>query len=182
MMGVTLLLCMFAAWVSAQVCADGYYLAATGRGAACTPCPAPCATCTSYGVCTSCAAGYALNQQPRCPQCPTGCTTCSYNATGTFCLTCQQGLFLYKGACQACASSQYLLNGVCKACPNSLGCAKCLNATACLTCDSGSALGNLTFTQSGSSVQTLACLQTATRTGAAAWLAAPLLISLLSLL
>ena len=154
MVGVTALITVLAALVaqtSGQICATGYYLSQSGRGAACQPCPSPCETCTSYGICTSCVSGRASGSAPSCPLCPPGCLTCSYSSVyqNTTCLTCQQGLFLYKGGCWACNSSQYMLSGVCKTCPTTgatASCKKCLNATACVYCDSGSTLGNWTFT------------------------------------
>ena len=96
-----------------------------------------CAFCTLSGtsttICTSCKAGFYVDNQVSCVQCPSTCSTCTDYLT---CLICEPTFTLKNGAC-ICDQSldQVLLGSVCVSClSQATNCATCSGNVAPVTC------------------------------------------------
>lgn len=101
-----------------SACSAGYYASQTSN--TCEPCPANCQACTNSFICTTCNAGFTLNNG-LCSG--TACTTAGQVKYNGVCLTsCPPGTFNNQGFCsRMCSTGLYYWNSGCyQVCPTSL--------------------------------------------------------------
>ncbi|CAK71721.1 unnamed protein product (macronuclear) [Paramecium tetraurelia] len=125
-------------------CDEGYYQ----ENSICKGCAAPCATCTSSIVCTTCIDTYYFAEQ-TCEICIDGCLKCT---TSTDCSICIEGFFYEddqcyvctpdcvkcqaKNYCNTCVTGKYSNSfGQCEDCPSI--CTSCTSNNNCQSCIDG---------------------------------------------
>lgn len=133
-----------------SACPNNYYQTESAGSKYCTPCVAPCLTCTNASFCLSCTSGYYYLSSACSTSCPPGyypssatstcqscvspCRTCTSESS---CLSCSLGYWSGSGCASACASGQFGNDETnsCVACGSS--CLTCVNsATTCTSCNS----------------------------------------------